>query len=123
MKRLLIAVTIAMLAGCATEAKYNDKLNTWLGQDELKLIKRWGPPQRSYETHGTKFLTYVFSSNMAVPGTPTTYTTNVYGSTAFTTANPGLAAQNVDLSCETTFEIKESKISDWSWRGNNCVSE
>lgn len=123
MKGCSVIIAALLLSGCATEAKYNNKLNTWLGQDELKLIHRWGPPQRTYETGGSKFLTYVDSGNVVMPGTPPSYTTNVYGSTAYTTATPGMPAQNIALDCETTFEIKDAKITDWSWRGNNCVSE
>ena len=111
------------ISGCATEAKYEAKLNTWVDQDELKLIRLWGPPERVYESGDSKFLQYSFSNSLFLPGTPSTATTNLYGNTAYTTINPGVPAQRFDYVCATTFEIKSSKITGWSTKGNGCVSE
>ncbi len=118
----LVAATL-LLSACATEAKYGKKLDTWVGSNEIDLVRAWGPPQQSYESGGSKFLTYSNSRQAFIPGTPATATTNIYGNTAFTNINPGMAAQSFDLSCATTFEVQNLKIVKWTWRGNDCTSD
>jgi hypothetical protein len=89
MKRLLCIVALFGLAACATEQKLRDHLQTWLGHSENQLIAQWGPPQNSYETSDTKFLTYDNDRTVIMPGTSPTYTTTFYGDTAYTTAIGG----------------------------------
>lgn len=123
MKKVLLLVAVALLSGCASEAKYKSNMDSWVGADETKLIRKWGPPVSVYETGGSKFLLYTSSNTLVLPGTPTTATTNVYGSTAFTTVNPGAPAQGIDYVCATTLEVKDAKIIGWSSQGNGCVAE
>lgn len=111
------------LAGCASEAKYEAKLNSWVGQDEIKLVRLWGPPERTYEAGDSKFLQYSFGNTLVLPGTPSTASTTFNGNAAFTTINPGVQPQGIEYNCATTFEIKAAKVVDWANRGNGCVSE
>lgn len=123
MKRLSLLIIMLTLSGCATEAKYQEILRGWVGQDELSLVRGWGPPARSYEAGGHKFLEYSREGNMYLPGTAPTYQTSVYGNTAYTNTYGGTPAMNIALSCITTFEIAEGKIVGGTWRGNNCTAE
>ncbi|VVN81608.1 hypothetical protein PS712_01141 [Pseudomonas fluorescens] len=120
MSRLSIVILTLMLSACATTAKYEKILDTWVGEDELNLVRKWGPPQQSYETSGHRFLVYSNDRNVFVPGQAPTYQTSVIGNTAYTNSYGGSPAMNVNLSCTTTFEIADGKITTWSYRGNDC---
>lgn len=120
MKRTLIAAFLSLLTGCATTANYEKILNSWVGADEIDLIRKWGSPHRTYETGGTKFLTYVSSRNVYLPGTAPTYQTTMIGNTAYTNRIGGTPGQNIGLSCVTTFELRNDKIVSWQWEGNDC---
>ncbi|WP_223433293.1 hypothetical protein [Pseudomonas sp. GL-B-26] len=122
MSRLSIVILTLMLSACATTAKYEKILDTWVGEDELNLVRKWGPPQQSYETSGHRFLVYSNVRNVFVPGQAPTYQTSVIGNTAYTNTYGGSPAMNVNLSCTTTFEIADEKITTWSYRGNNCTA-
>ena len=43
----LFALTI-LVSGCATTAKYDTKLNTWVGAGEDSLVASWGVPDKEY---------------------------------------------------------------------------
>ena len=122
-KHLYVLIIALLVSACATEGKYKNALNTWLGSSEISLIQAWGPPQQSYETNGHKFLVYSSSSNMFLPGTSPTYQTTLIGNTAYTNSYGGTPAVNVALSCVTTFEIVNETITNWRYQGNNCVSK
>lgn len=123
MKWTTLLLAAVLLSGCATTAKYEKALNSWLGSSELELVRQWGPPQQAYEAGGSKFLVYSNSGTVYIPGQAPSYQTNYYGNTAYTTPYGGVPAQNIAVSCETTFEVVDDVITNWTWRGNNCVAE
>jgi hypothetical protein len=93
--RSLIALGIIVLtAGCATTAKYNETINSWVGSKEIDLIKSWNPPKETYETQGSKFLVYSWSQYME--GIGTAY-------------------------CKTVFEVQQGIITSVKATGNDCT--
>ena len=58
MARLALMAIVALLASCATTAGYERILNSWVGREEIDLVRSWGPPLQAYETAGRKFLSY-----------------------------------------------------------------
>ena len=124
--KLLLVCCAALVVGCATTAKYETKLASWVGSPEGDLIRSWGPPQQVYDTgSGTKYLTYSSSRQVYIPGTAPTYTTNYnpYTYSATTTSSGGSPAQSFDMACQTTFEVSNGTISSWRWKGNDCTSQ
>jgi len=121
-KALALTAILFALISCATTANYEKILNSWVGSTELDLIRKWGPPQQSYETDGIKFLVYSSSRNVYLPGTAPSYTTTVIGNTAYTNRVGGTPGQNIGLSCQTTFEISGERIVSWRWQGNDCTA-
>jgi hypothetical protein len=120
MRQILSAAFLTVLSGCATTANYEKILNSWVGANEIDLVRNWGTPQRVYETGGTKFLTFASSRNIYMPGTAPTYTTTYIGNTAYTTRTGGSPSQNIGMICITTFEIKNDRVVTWRWEGNDC---
>lgn len=124
MKKIIfitIVVIAALQLGCATEAGYKDLLRSWQGQPELELVRSWGPPQSVYENGGTRFLTYDRRSQIFIPGTNPTYQTTMIGNMAYTTPVGGSPSYNIPVSCRTTFEIVNERITNASFQGNHCV--
>lgn len=114
---LLLGMT---LAACATTAGYEKVLNSWIGADEISLVRAWGAPSRSYETAGSKFLGYTTQHDIFLPGTPMTYTTTMVGVTTITTPVAGTPGYAMTSSCLTTFEIVDGKVVRWSHQGSDC---
>lgn len=123
MVRGLSIVCLLALSACATTAGYEKLLNSWVGAQEIDLVRSWGPPEQAYETGGRKFIAYTSRRNVYMPGVAPTYQTNVIGKTAYTTAVGGTPAMNISKSCMTTFELEGSRIVSWSYKGNDCRAE
>ena len=100
MKKLLgIIILGLLLTACASEQKYFDTLNTWIGAPEEKLVSSWGVPQGFYEKqNGEKLLQYDWDAIVTLQGD--TYKTW----------------------CKTTFTISEGKVKSWETEGNECTA-
>lgn len=116
----LVTLTCMALVGCATSADYERYLSTFAGRSEIELVRAWGPPQQVYEVGGSRFLKFENASNLYVPEVPPTYTTRMHGNTAHTIVSGGIPADNIALSCTTTFELVAGVVKSWQWQGNNC---
>ena len=123
MFRYLVLASSAVLSACATTAGYERILNSWVGVQEIDLVRTWGPPIQAYETGGRKFIVYESRRNVFIPGTAPTYQTNVVGNTAYTTAVGGSPAMNIGRSCVTTFELDGAKVVSWTYKGNDCKAK
>ena len=122
MRKLMVMLAVSALAGCATQAKFETMLSTWVGADENRLISQWGPPDSVYPmTDGSKILTYRRAGQQFVPGYATA-TTTTYGNQSFTQVNgsPGMMiAQN----CKIDWTVRpDGRVSQWRWEGNACKS-
>lgn len=120
MSRNALVILLFALSACATTAGYEKILGSWVGKAEVDLVRSWGPPVQAYEAGGKKFIVYSSRRNIYVPGTDPTYQTQFIGNTAYTTAVGGSSATNISMSCMTTFELENSRIVSWSYRGNDC---
>lgn len=135
MRGLFLFLLCVGLCGCATTAKYEAKLNTWVGVSEDALIASWGVPDKTYATSsGKKAVQYVHKETVRTGGytytTPqTTYSSGTIGdksyngtSTQYVTAIEPV--QKYKLSCKTSFVIDNSgKVESWHHEGNDCVAE
>ncbi|KAF1042229.1 MAG: hypothetical protein GAK35_02843 [Herbaspirillum frisingense] len=121
--RYLIALGALALSACATTAGYEKRLNTWVGANEIDLVRQWGPPAQSYESGDRKFLTYANQRNVFIPGSSPSYQTTFIGNTAYTQPVGGSSPMNVSMSCMTTFEVAAGRIVGWTYRGNDCKAK
>lgn len=120
MSRCLVIFIAAALTACATTAGYEKILNSWVGVQEIDLVRAWGPPLQSYETGGHRFIVYSSRRNVYLPGTPPTYQTTIVGNTAYTNAVGGSPGMTIDKTCTTTFELEGTRVISWSHQGNDC---
>ena len=120
MNHYILVVTTVLLAACATNAGFEKILDSWVGAQEIDLVRSWGPPVRSYEAGGRKFIAYESHRNVYVPGVAPTYQTTIIGNTVHTNAVGGSPPLNIGKSCTTTFELEGSKVVSWTYKGNDC---
>lgn len=121
-KTLIIAIITLFVTGCATTAKHEKALNSWLGATELALVRSWGPPQQSYEVGGKKFLVYVSSRNVHLDGSAPNYRSTRIGNTVYTNKISEYDSQDLTFTCKNTFELDGDRIVGWSYKGNDCKS-
>lgn len=143
MKQLVMTTAVlAALAGCATQAKFQDKMNSFVGRPEAVLVGAYGPPQGSYTLNdGSKVLQYARSGQMVLPGVTTTQpvttnttgnmtlnqgmrqTTGTYNQTSTTYVQQEAPSTVVQLSCTVNFTIDAGGVvRAWNASGNHCVA-
>lgn len=115
-------ILIIVLTGCATQAKYQKILDSWIGASEQELIEQWGVPDNTYTLGKLKFLSYKYSDQRVLYGTPPVFINGMYNGMFY--PNPVGGTPNMVVSdwCKTTFTIENSKVAKWSFNGNNCTA-
>jgi hypothetical protein len=115
MRKVLI-VGLLLCGGCATTAKYDAFLASWLGKNMDDYILNYGPPARVTELHnGNKLYSYRWAQFHVQPVSYSTFGDSHW---AQTTATGGGTSQ---YWCETSFEVSGAgKILRYSYRGNTC---
>lgn len=127
MRNSIVLLLIFILTGCATEAKYSAKLDTWIGHNIQELINSWGYPDNTLQApNGNTVYVYGYNATSYIPPTyNTTSNYNVIGNSVYgnsTTSSYG--GYNIQHSCTTFIEIDSSNtIVRWQWKGNACRSD
>jgi hypothetical protein len=104
MKKFLVCLcSVLWLSGCATTAKYEANLNSWVGNDANNLFNSWGYPAYSFDApNGNKVYVYESKRNYTMPTYPN-------------------SSHSVYYWCKTFFEVDSSnRIVRWRWEGNYC---
>jgi len=111
-RRLAILLACCALpTACADEtAARMAALNHLVGQPEQTLLLAMGVPTRSYDADGTKYLAYDESRIDIIPGTP---------GVGIWRAG-GVPPQPIERWCETTFQVAEGVVRNFTLRGNAC---
>lgn len=139
-KLTVVFLTSAILSGCGgaansfmagytesvlgkrpTKAELDAELKSTIGWSDLQLVQEVGPPDKTYDVDGHRFLAYQSNYNVNRPGKDPSYTTVVHGNTAYTTGTGGVTGGTVTYSCTITFESVNSKIINASYTGNGCT--
>ncbi len=118
MKKFCCLLLSVLVAGCATQEKYAQMLNNYVGFSEEELVSRMGPPDNVYELNkNTKYLTYKREYRYYNPPSATTH---FWGNTAYTDFHGGYEQK---LWCNTTFTLKNRVVENYRFEGNNCVAK
>lgn len=125
MKKLAAIAAAALLAtACASTAKYEGILESWLGAPAENLVNSWGPPTQVQVLGEDTFYIYQHSAQgtYTIPGQAPTYTTTCNYGTCTTTPSGGRTAQTHSYHhhCKTTFTIRSDIIVSWRYYGNSC---
>lgn len=134
MKNFLLFLILFFAYGCATTARYETRLNAWIGASEEQLISAWGVPDMVYVLdNGKKAIAYVRKNvyqsggySYSVPRH--TYYAGRIGNETFSGTSTQYTTETVPqhthkLYCKTSFIIDNTgKIISWHYEGNNCVA-
>ncbi|HBV4557676.1 hypothetical protein MUW95_18850 [Klebsiella aerogenes] len=104
-----------------TKAELDAELKSTIGWSDLQLVQQVGPPDKTYDVDGHRFLAYQTSYNVNRPSKDPSYTTVVNGNTAHTTSTGRVTGGTVTYSCTITFESVNSKIINANYSGNGCT--
>jgi hypothetical protein len=143
--RLITLAALLVLTGCATNAKFQAKMDGFVGKPEYVLVGTYGPPQSSYIlTDGSRVLQYTRSSQMVLPGQTYTepvttntrgtvtlnqgiqqpQTTGTYNQTSTTYVDKQMPSTVINTSCTVNFTIDRAGIVQaWTASGNRCVAD
>jgi len=108
-----MSILFLFLSGCATTTGYQQRMQTWIGASDIKLIREIGAPDSTYTSGSSKFLEYVYSRTTSID-----YTTNYYSNSSHTYSTGGIT-----YSCKTTYEVISGIITNVQWSGNNCKAK
>lgn len=134
MKKTCFLLLCLGLFGCATTAKYETKLNTWIGASEDSLVAAWGVPDKEYRlSDGKKAVEFKRKNTVETGGytytlPQTTYQSGTIGDQAYSGASTTNVIQTEPirkyrLSCRTSFIIDSNgKVQSWHHEGNDCVA-
>lgn len=118
--RLLTCAAALLLAACATQAKFEAMVASFMGHSEGELVSQWGPPQNAYTLNdGSKVLQYSRSGQAFIPGYQQSHTT-FYGNQAITNTygSPGVM---INQSCVVNFTVdRTATVILWNAHGNAC---
>ncbi|MDD5611021.1 MAG: hypothetical protein PHH69_05765 [Candidatus Omnitrophica bacterium] len=122
-RKVILILLVSLLAGCATQGKYQKKLDTWIDHDMEELISSWGYPDSSFTApNGNTVYVYTSASSVTTPS-QTTYYGQVNPGGTYSGSSLTSGGQQVNFSCKTFFEVNaEKKITRWSYEGNGCTS-
>jgi hypothetical protein len=141
--RIRLLLVLLFISGCASTAKFEAKMNGFLGQPESRVVSAYGPPQSIYTlADGSRVIQYSRGGSMVLPGATTMQpvTTNTAGNLTLnqgmrqttgqynqqsTTYVPQQApSTTVQFSCTVNFTIgPDSVVREWSANGNRCVAD
>lgn len=122
MRKLLVTIFSVCLIGCATTTQFQKNMNSFLGSSEGDLIQHFGMPQQVYEdSSGNRYLSFQRASNIYLPGTAPTYTTQRIGNGTYQTyQSGGVVPTNMHFSCNLVFQLQYGLVSSWRASGNDC---
>ncbi len=113
MKRAVILGLLLVAACDPYELQHRkQELAAYVGVSEADLLRSMGVPTRSFEVGGHRFLAYdQTTQTITPPPYPWSFGWG-YGA--------GFPAEVVNYTCETTFEIADGRVINFSLRGNAC---
>lgn len=99
MRTLLLATTLALLAGCVTPG-FKRNLEGWVGATQQELEAAWGRPDGGYtQSDGDRVLLYSYRQDVPSEGFL------------------------IPLWCRAWMEIgTDGRVKSWAYDGNSCMN-
>ena len=115
---LVLICAALLLAGCATQARFSDRIDGLMGRTELQIVRKIGVPDSSVEAEGRRILRW---SRRSVSITPSPW---LWDPTPLAPP-PSVMHYACDLEIEFSRAADAPKDSPWravEWRarGNDC---
>ena len=113
---IIALAAFATLSACAAGPSLQTRLASYIGAPEGALIKNFGVPDKQITVDGTQYLAYDHRDLDVSPGF---IGPGFYGPGPF--FDTGIPARVNEVSCETTFLLKDGKVVDFTLRGDDCT--
>lgn len=125
----MACVALLTLAACAgpDAGTFDQRMATYVGGPESRLIEDLGVPQRVYETEGRRFLQFQTASAPASTVSPSLgigfgggsgrWGSGVGGGLGL---GFGFGGSSVPEFCAVTFEVRDSRVLNFDRRGDGC---
>ncbi|MBR0683216.1 hypothetical protein GXW74_22200 [Roseomonas eburnea] len=121
------AAQLLLLAGCATEAGFEDRMNALVGQPEAVLVQRLGPPSADVTLEGRRFLRW---DDLGVAAPATIGPAAGFGLGAGRLSGQGIAAGPLagpavawpEAGCSVRFEIMDGRAVGFIPSGSGCLA-
>lgn len=115
---LLAVLALLALSACATQANYERRLQTYVGQNISTVMAGWGYPSGSFEAPDGNMV-YVWDHQSVFISSPSYfggyYRRGYYGPAV------DFPGQAYTYRCQTYFEVDKKKtILSWKVQGNDC---
>ncbi|MCQ8240877.1 hypothetical protein [Rhizosaccharibacter radicis] len=126
---------VLVLAGCEVPSVEQRRvLDSMIGRSEVDVVRTFGVPTRTFTAQNRTFLAYIDNYSSYSPGTPGWGWGwggggwggwgggwGGYGGFGpYGGWGGGIPPSYYSSSCQTTFEVNNSKVSGWTMRGDGC---
>ena len=113
---IFLVVSVFILSGCATQAKFDKRMDAKKGLTKEQLIDDMGIPDKEYKSDNFEILEYNQSDVISLPNTSTSY---LVGNTIQTSTTNN----SFNVSCKLEFKLIEGVVSNYRYKGNLCKSK
>ncbi len=120
--RKTILLGVLILAGCVTGPSLQTRMAAFIGATPQVLVQNLGVPDKRITVGGIDYLAYTEHHTEIAPGVGLIGGFGPYGGGPFfgDLDFGGIPPQAIDLSCETTFILKDDRVFNVVLRGNDC---
>lgn len=113
---------LLLLAGCATGPGLRTRMISFMGASETQLVQALGVPDKQITVSGVSYLAYVRSRAQVQPSPVIGFGGwgGPWGPYSGGFAAASLPAPVLVYSCETTFTVKDGRVVNVGFKGNDC---
>jgi len=125
MRKILLLLPLAALAACATGPSLESRMASYTGASEQTLVQNFGVPDKQVTVAGVQYLAYDRRDLDVSPGFIGPYGYGGPFYPGFDGPGPwiegGFPARVAEISCETTFMLRNDKVVGFTLRGDDCT--
>ncbi len=119
---LLLLVACTSPQGEATERGFMSFLSNFHQLTVAEVIETLGPPFSTSEENNIKFLTYKRSRSATKSNEIIYIYTDQDGNTVTLPIPSRTVPEEFIKKCEWTFTVKDGRVWNWSYKGNDCIA-
>jgi len=127
-KILALTLPLASLTACATGPSLQSRMASFTGASEKTLVQDLGVPDKQVTVDGLQYLAYDHRDIDFDPGfSGPIYAGGFYGGPFYPSGffpapflDAGIPSRIHEISCETTFTLRDDKVIGFTLRGDDC---
>jgi hypothetical protein len=124
MRKCLLLLPLTALAACATGPGLQSRMASFTGASEQTLVQDLGVPDKQVTVGDVQYLAYERRDLDVTPGFAGPYYGGPFYGGGFIGPGPffdaGIPGRVNEISCETTFQLRNDKVIGFTLRGDDC---